>query len=180
MLKELRKIDGKTIDRNPWWEYRYDRYHHPDGSEGEYYFVHTPGSAMVVPVTPEGNLVFVKQFRYLNGRVSIEFPGGGVKEGQSASDAANRELKEETGFEAGRLRELGIFNPMNGVTDELCTVFMATDLKKSVATPEPTEEFELLELSIDECHAAIRSGQLWDGMTLAALMIFEQIRDSNG
>jgi ADP-ribose pyrophosphatase len=178
MLKKLEKIEGETLAKNPWWAYHHDRYRLPDGSEGDYYFVHTPGSVMVVPITEQGKLLFVKQYRYLNSRESIEFPGGGIKEGQSASEAAYGELLEETGSKAGLLVEIGRFNPMNGVTDELCTVFKATDLTRATASPERTEEFEFVELTLSECRAAIGSGELWDGMTLAALALLDNLKES--
>ena len=174
MLKRLERLATELLAKNPWWEYRHDRYTQPNGEVGEYYYVHTPGSVMVIPVTAEGKLVLVKQYRYLNGNESIEFVGGGVKEGLAPETAAADELREETGYEAETLTNIGFFNPMNGVTDELCTVFIAHGLKQFTATPDTTEEFEMFELTFDECREAIRTGSIWDGMTLAAFSLFER------
>ena len=69
MLTSLRRLGSEHLDRNPWWEYRKDSYTRPDGSEGEYYYIHTPGAAMIIPVTDEGKIILVKQYRYLiNGK----------------------------------------------------------------------------------------------------------------
>ncbi len=175
MIKELARIDGVILDQNPWWQYRRDRYRLPSGEEGVYYFVHTPGSVMIVPVTRDGRLIFCRQFRYLNQRISIEFPGGGVKKGMDTTTAARLELEEECGVTSDTLQPIGSFNPMNGVTDELCSVFIATDLKPVMAQPDITEEFEVVLLTRDEVDAAIGSGELWDGMTLAALALYRAI-----
>src|SRR5438094_977656 len=131
MLKALRQIGAELLARNPWWEYRKDRYERPDGSGGEYHYIHTPGSVMVIPVTEEGKLILVRQYRYLNRRESLEFIGGGIKQGKSAEESARDELIEEAGIAAGKLIPIGQFNPMNGVTDELCNIFVAGSLKKT-------------------------------------------------
>jgi ADP-ribose pyrophosphatase len=174
MLKELRQKRSEVILENPYWQYRLDWYEGPDGAERDYHYVHTPGSVMVIPVSGSGKFVMVQQYRYLNRRESTEFPGGGVKPEQSAEDAARNELREETGFSADKLTPIGIFNPMNGVTDELCTVFVATGLKPGTASHDTTEEFVITEISYEECLARIKSGSLWDGMTLAAIALFNE------
>ena len=174
MLKVLRQIGTELLAKNPWWEYRKDKYEHPDGSEGEYYYVHTPGSVMIIPVTDEGKIILVRQYRYLNRREGLEFIGGGIKPGKSAEQSAREELLEEAGLSVGELIRIGEFNPMNGVTDEICNIFVARSFNKDAAKPETTEEFEIVELDYANLCKFISSGTIWDGMTLAAFALFEQ------
>jgi len=154
--------------RNPWWTYLRDTFRLPDGKEGEYHFVHTNGSSMVIPVLSDGRLLLVNQYRYLAGRESVEFPCGSVKDGSTYELTAAHELREETGYEAESLEPAGTFNPYNGVTDEFCRVFIARHLSFTGGVPDETEEFELLTLSREEVDRRIADGSLWDGMSLAA------------
>jgi 8-oxo-dGTP pyrophosphatase MutT (NUDIX family) len=174
MLKELHQLSTETRFKNPYWEYRVDGYTKPNGSAGEYHYAHTPGSVMIVARLSDGRFVLTKQYRYLNRRVSLEFAGGGLPEGVDAAIQARNELHEETGLQAASLRPLGQFGPFNGVTDELCNVFLAEGLSEHElpATPDESEEFELCTMSKDELNAAIRSGELFDGMTLAAWLLY--------
>ncbi len=166
-------MTNETLHRNPWWTYKRDTFALPSGEEGEYHYVTTPGSVMLVPRLRDGRYLLVRQYRYLNRRVSIEFPAGGIKQDQAVVDAARAELREEAGVAAGTLREIGQFNPFNGVTDELCHVFAAADMTAVRAEPDVTEEFEILHLSEDSIEAAIVDGTLWDGMTLAAWSMYK-------
>ncbi|MBE0644123.1 MAG: NUDIX hydrolase [Bacteroidetes bacterium] len=175
-LKEWTKRGEETLFRNPWWTYKRDRVTLPSGDAGEYHYVQTPGSVMLVPVTADGRFVLVRQYRYLNRRVSIEFPAGGIKPGQSAEEAAHAELREEAGFEADVLVEIGQFNPFNGVTDELCHVSVATGLHAVPAVPDATEEFEILLMDEGDIRGAIADGSLWDGMTLAAWSLYQSCK----
>jgi len=174
MVKVLRQIGTELLARNPWWEYRKDSYEHPNGTAGEYYYAHTPGSVMIVPITKEGKLMLVRQYRYLNRREGLEFIGGGMKQGKTMEESTQEELLEEAGIIAEKLIHIGGFNPMNGVTDEFCNIFVARSLKKGNAKPEVTEEFEVVELEFMKICELIKSGSIWDGMTLAAFALFEQ------
>ena len=157
--------------RNPWWSYWLDTFRLPGGREGEYHSVHTNGSSMVIPVLPDGRLVLVNQYRYLAGRESVEFPCGAVKDGSTYEETARHELAEETGYAAGSLTLAGAFNPYNGVTDEFCRVYLARELRFTGGTPDETEEFEMLSLTPEEVDRRIRSGEIWDGMSIAAWCI---------
>jgi ADP-ribose pyrophosphatase len=172
VLKRLCKISGKELDSNPGWSYRVDRYERPDGSAADYFFVHTPGSVVIVPEMPDGRLLLLRQFRYLNQRESLEFPGGGVKQGYQNEDAAREELLEEAGLIAGELISIGQFNPMNGATDELCEVFVARDVSRTAARPEVSEEFEEQLLTVESLEQMIRTNEIWDGMTLAVYSLY--------
>jgi len=173
-LGRWKKIAGAIVHRNPWWSYRRDDVTLPSGSRGEYHYVHTPGSVMVVPRHADGRILLVRQYRYLNDRDSVEFPAGGIKEGQGSEAAARAELREEAGVEAGILEEIGQFNPFNGVTDELCVVFAARELSPCAAHPDETEEFEVLRCEEAEIRRMIADGRIWDGMTLAAWAMLQE------
>ncbi len=177
MLKALRQISSALLAKNPWWEYRKDSYEKPDGSEGEYHFVHTPGSVMIIPLTDSGNIIALRQYRYLNRREGLEFIGGGMKQGKSAEESAREELLEEAGIIAGELVKIGEFNPMNGVTDEICNIFVAWALNKGASNPETTEEFEIVELDHAKFCELVKAGSIWDGMTLAAFSLFEHRKE---
>lgn len=172
MLRRLKRIASKIKYSNPYWKYRYDEYTLPDGSRGEYHFVETNGSTMIIPKSSNNTFVFIRQYRYLNQRESIEFPGGGIKKGNNPMENAREELKEETGYEANNMTEIGIFNPFNGVTNEICNVFLAMNLEKSEPDPDRSEEFEIIELDKEKVFEYIRTGEIWDGMTLASWMLY--------
>lgn len=157
--------------KNPWWSYGRDTVELPSGKEGEYHYVHSLGSACVIPQAEGGLFLLVNQFRYLGNRESLEFPCGAVKEGATHDQTAWHELAEETGYSAVTLACIGEFNPYNGVTDELCRVYIARDLRNVGASPDETEEFELVHLSSGEIDRRIRDGEIWDGMTIAAWCI---------
>ena len=170
-LGSWKKLGGIIVATNRWWTYRKDDYALPSGARGEYHFVHTNGASLVVPVGANGELHLVNQYRYLCARESIEFPCGGVKDGKTYEETAVEELREETGFACGRIEQAGAFNPYNGVTDEICRVYIARDLAFVGFKPDETEEFEQVRLSPRELDARIASGEIWDGMTLAAWTI---------
>jgi ADP-ribose pyrophosphatase len=167
-LKPWKKIDSKILFKNKWWTYILDNYLLPNGTKGEYHFVHTSGSSFIIPVCDDGKIMMVKQYRYLNDRESLEFPGGGINEGEKPENIAQKELIEETGFDAD-LEKIGIFNPYNGVTNEICHVYIGRNLKSSVLhKKDESEDFEFYFLTPDEIEMKISTNEIYDGMTLAA------------
>lgn len=154
--------------KNPWWSYRKDITLLPSGKEGEYHSVHVRGSSMIIPITDDGKLILVNQYRYLGDRESIEFPCGSVKEDSTYDETARHELAEETGFEAGEMKCVGQFNPYNGVTDEVCRLYTASRIRAVQSMRDETEEFEQFHLTSAQLEEKIQAGIIWDGMTLAA------------
>jgi len=167
-LSKWKRLRMEFELKNPWWTYRKDSVELPSGKNGEYHYVHVIGSSMILPVREDGKIVLVNQYRYLLDRESLEFPCGGVKEGSTYEETAHEELQQETGFQARELRLAGEFNPYNGVTDELCRVYIARDLHPAESRADDTEEFEYRYCSPREVEDLISTGTIWDGMSLAA------------
>lgn len=178
--QKWQQISKETLLQNPYYRLSYDQYYLPDGSVGNYTYVDIPGSTMVVPELPDGRLVLVRQHRYLMGRTSLEFPAGGLPAGRDPLDNARNELREEAGYEAGDWLKLGEFAPYNGVSNEMCHVYRAAALVEVGAEPEPTEEIEICEFTVDELLDQVERGDLWDGMTLACLRVYESWKRRNG
>lgn len=170
-LQPWKKISESVIFKNPWWTYKHDEFELPAGTRGEYHYVHTNGSSMVIPVMADGRVLTVKQYRYLCSKESIEFPCGSVKDGATYDETARQELAEETGYSAMRVMFAGEFSPYNGVTDEMCHVYLALDLQHVGGTPDETEEFEHLPLAVSEIDRLISEGVIWDGMSIAAWVL---------
>ncbi len=167
-LHRWKKISETFIAKNPWWEYRKDETQLPNGNLGVYHYVHTNGASMVIPLLKNGQMMLVNQYRYLNDKESLEFPCGGVKDGQTYEQTAVQELQEEAGFVSNDLKLIGTFNPYNGVTDEICNVYLARALTSVPPKPDETEEFERFILTPEQIDAKISNGEIWDGMTIVA------------
>lgn len=166
--KKLRLIEEI---KNPWWTYRTEQYQLPSGATGTYHVVHTNGSSLIIPLLDDGRILLVRQYRYLCDRESLEFPCGSVKDGSTYEETARLELEEEGGYIPHHLKEIGTFNPYNGVTDECCKIYLATRLSPIAAPPDETEELESVALPPTEIDQKIERGEIWDGMTIAAWFI---------
>jgi ADP-ribose pyrophosphatase len=170
-MKPYKQISKSIRFRNPWWKYCIDQVEFPSGKSGEYHYVLTNGSSMVVPLDENGCILLVRQYRYTGNRDSIEFPCGGLKENATYEETAKSECIEETGFLPEQIELVGAFNPCNGLLDEICRVYIARTLRHVGARPDETESFELVRLKIEEIDPYIQHGTIWDGMTIAAWAI---------
>ena len=173
-------LEESILHENPYWTYVKDEYVLSDGkSISSYFHVRSHGSTLVIPMVDDHTMIMVKQFRYLNQRMSLEFPGGGIAFGLSPLENAHKELTEETGFIAKDMQCIGTFNPCNGMTNELCSVYIAKGLVLSSQDMDPTEDIELINISIQECQQLINNGEVWDGMTLACWTLFQTVHSKD-
>lgn len=142
----------------------------PNQSVGDWACIRHPGGSMAVPVTAAGQFVLVKQYRFaMQGRL-LEFPAGTVEEGESPLSTIQREIQEETGYEAKTWKTLGEFPNAPGYSDEIIYAYLATDLKKLAEAPalDEDEDIEVVLMSADELEKAILSGEPVDAKTIAA------------
>ncbi|MBU0531124.1 MAG: NUDIX hydrolase [Candidatus Uhrbacteria bacterium] len=167
-LPKWEKLSSEDKFKNRWWTYRLDKFRLPNGKEGEYHYLHSGHSVFIVPMLDDVRFLLVKQFRYLFDRESLEFPAGGMSDGDDPEDIARKELIEETGYD-GDFTALGYFGPFVGLSDEKTFVFLATNLKRSDEfIKDETEQFEFEELTADEVDQKIASGEIFDGMAITS------------
>lgn len=171
MNKKYITTATRKLFTNPFWKYKMDLYDIGDGQIREYHYVDSYGSVMVIPVNNNGEIIMLKQYRYLNSKYSIEFAGGGCISHLTTEENAAKEMLEETGFK-GNLKLIGKFNPYKGVTNEICSVFTANNLIFEGVQPEESEHIEVISLDETKINTLILSGELWDGMTLAAWTLY--------
>ncbi len=125
-----------------------------------------PGCVVMIPRTREGKYILVRQYRFPLEKHLWEFPAGGREPGETFSQAAKRELKEEIGMRPGKLEKLLEFYPTPGVSGEKMHVFLATGLEPAVALKDEDEDLELGTFSFREIGRMIRRGEIVDGKTL--------------
>jgi len=155
---------------NPWITVWHDEVSRPDGSPGIYGVVHFANlAAGVVAIDAEDRVVLVGQHRYTLDQPSWEIPEGGVPAHETALEGIARELREETGLEAGTWRELSRIDLSNSITDERGVLFVATDLREGAATPEPTESIDVRWVAFDEALAMTLDGRITDGLSVVAI-----------
>ncbi len=173
-MKHLKKISEEVIHANPWWRYKHDTYEKPNGKVGDYYYGETNGTVIIIPVLENGKIVLTLQYRYLLGRASIEFPGGGVKPGMELSEAARQELFEETGWIADEIVNIGSFEPSNGFVKDHSQVFIIQVAEQRAQQLDDTEQIELLYRTPLEIEEMVEHNDIWCGQTMAAWSLARQ------
>lgn len=145
----------------------------PNGAEGEFECIRHPGGALVIPVTAEGKLVMVRQYRFaIQGRL-LEFPAGTVEHDEDPLQTVQREIEEETGYRAYEWRELGKFPLAPGYSDEYIYAFLARNLEvvPHPAAGDEDEDIEVVLVSPEEFTQGCRSGWLVDAKSMAAFFL---------
>ena len=145
----------------------------------EFQVLHSPPWVSIMPVTPDGRLVMVNQFRHGSGELSLEPPGGLVKDGQLPEQSAWEELEEETGYKGESLELLGWMYPMPALFTNRFYVYLARDvLPTGRRHPDETEEVETVLVPLEEIREYIRSGRITCGVMIAALYLLLDRMDS--
>jgi ADP-ribose diphosphatase len=132
-----------------------------------------PGAVVVLPFLGE-QVVLIKNRRYAVQQVLVELPAGTLEKGEDPMNCAGRELLEETGYLAGRLKALGSFFSSPGILTEKLYAFAAYDLEKKISALEEDEEIEIMPVSFDEALEMIRTAHIMDAKTIATLLMYER------
>jgi ADP-ribose pyrophosphatase len=164
------------LSRLPWMEVGDERVELPDGRIVDgFLWVKTREFAIVVAITPDGQVILERSYKHGPRRVAIALPAGYLEDGETASDAARRELLEETGYEADEWRSLGSFTVDGnyGVSTE--HAFLATNARRVRDAGGPghddLEEMELLTLPLSEAMALVKRGDVAQLSSAAALAL---------
>jgi ADP-ribose pyrophosphatase len=167
----------ERIYDSKWCGLRRDWLALPDGSEQEYHVVEIPDAVVVVPVTREGTIVLVGQYRHPNGKTHWEVPAGRIVDGERPDDAALRELREETGYRASRLSSLPGFFAANGITAHFAHVFVAHDCERA-GEPEldASEQIVVRPFELGEIERLLDAGRFEDGFSALALLYWLRSR----
>lgn len=156
---------------NPWISVREDQVINPAGGNGIYGVVTFKNLAVgIIPVDDEGNTYLVGQYRYALNEYSWEIPEGGCKVGTDPLEAAQRELKEETGFTAGTWTQFLRLHTSNSVCDETALVYIARDLVPGKTDWDETEDLKIRKLPLSEAIEMAMEGKITDAISLAALL----------
>lgn len=174
----MSRIGGREIYDGRVVHLDVDRVRFPDGSEGEMEVVRHPGGAAVVPVRPppeeggEPAVVLLRQYRYAAGGPIWEVPAGKLPgDGSEEPEAcARRELQEEAGLRARRLRRLTSILTTPGFADERLHLFLATGLEETDAAREPDEFIERHAVPAPRALAMVEDGRIEDAKSVAALL----------
>jgi len=166
-----KKLSSKIVYDNPWMTVVEDRVINPSGGQNDYGHIQFKTRAVaIIPIDDEGNTWLVGQDRYTLGEYSWEVPMGGAPKGEDALAAAKRELKEETGLQAGDWSEVLRLHTSNSITDEEGFVYIAKDLQQGETEFEETEQLEIRKLPLGDAVAMAQNGEITDAISVAALL----------
>ncbi len=146
----------------------------PNGHTAVWDFVEHKGAAAVVPVTGEGKILMVRQYRNALERYTLEIPAGALDyAGEPKEVCAARELEEETGFRAGKLEWLINVNTTVAFCNEIIGIYLASDLIPSKQSLDEDEFLDVEEYDLQELLDMIFAGKITDGKTIAALLAYQ-------
>ncbi|QDV06865.1 ADP-ribose pyrophosphatase [Planctomycetes bacterium Poly30] len=154
-----------------WVGLRRDMLRLENGELQEHHVIEIPDAVCVLPITTQGEIVFIGQYRHPHGKTHWEVPAGRIEPGESPEAGAARELLEETGYRPGRLVPLPGFHPTNGISAHWSFLYGALDCEKVAdQSLDPGERMVVQTFSSLEAEALLKAGRLQDGFTALALM----------
>ena len=169
MSEIFRTKKSRVIYRGPFFSLREYLIEFPNGEEKTRIILEHPGAVAAVPLLDDGRIIMVRQYRKAVDRITLEIPAGKQEEGEEPEKCIRRELIEETGYRAGRLRHLRSYYPSFGISSEIIHVYLAEDLQPA-DRPGGDESFlERVILPLDEVKEMIEAGKIMDSKTIIGI-----------
>lgn len=170
-MKSDKLYEGKLVNL------RIDTVELPDKKYSKREIIEHPGAVAALPITEDGSVVLVKQYRKAVERTLLELPAGKIELNEEPGETAKRELKEETGFSANKMEYLLEFYSSAGFTNEKVYLFLATELTEGDADPDVGEYIETLKIPMDDLIKMIDRGEVTDSKTIIGALYAKRILD---
>lgn len=168
-------LDSETAYECPGFMIRHEDVRLPDGTETDFDYLVDDPAVVVLPFTPDGDLVVIEEWRQAVKRVNRGLPAGGVEDvDDDLREAAHRELTEETGYVADSVEHLTSVEPANGISDAVHHYFVAND-----CTPDGDQTLDFNEsirvdtTTLDAVRDDLQQGRLDDGRTALGLLLYD-------
>ena len=177
-LKES-TISTTVVYKGDFLDVRQDEVLLPNGETGTREWINHPGAVVIVPILPNGEIALIKQFRYAAGSEFIELPAGKLDAGEDPEECALRELEEEIGYRANKIKFLANIHPAIGFTNEIMGVFLAENLEKTEHNRDNDEFLELVPTTLTEALNLVWENKITDVKSIIGLLWLQKISISS-
>ena len=174
-VSKWKRLSSKTCFRNKWITIKNDQFLLPNNKVIDFCIFERKSIVAILPITADNKVVLVEQYRPAVGEKTIDIPGGSIKEenDETPLNAAIRELKEETGYSAKTIYQIGkTFFPDSGKTNHVRHIFVAEDLIRGKSNREKTEFLKTKKIPIQKLVKLIIAGELKDSTVCLAVLMY--------
>lgn len=150
----------------------------PDGERAEFDYLSESASVVILPFTTDGDVVVIDEWRHAVKRENRGLPAGSMEPDENPEAAVHRELREETGYEAGKIDHLVSVEPANGFADAYFHYFVATDCTDTATQSlDADETIDVTTVEFDDLLEGIRTGALQDGRAAVGVLYYALFED---
>ena len=168
-------LDTKTAYACPGFDVLNQQVRLPDGTETAFDTIDEPAAVVVLPFTPEGDVVVIEEWRQAVGRVNRGLPAGTVESDEDFETAARRELTEETGYEADSVECLTTVEPLNGLANSIHHHFVARGCQQTGEQElDENESISVETATVEDLMRQVATGELRDGRSALCLLYYAQ------
>jgi len=172
-MQHINRINRELKYSGTLFEVYSDTISIPNGNIAHWDFIKHKGAAAVIPITDDGKVVMVRQYRNALDRETLEIPAGGLNPDEPTIDAAARELEEETGYRSNDLELLITVATTVAFCNEKIDIYLARNLIQSKQNLDEDEYVEVEEYTVDELTDMIYAGKINDSKTISAIMAYK-------
>jgi len=175
--KRWKTLSSREVYQNPWMRLREDIAEMPSGKTTLYGVIECNDCVAVLPFVDADHVVLVRQYRYVfaeNHR--WEIPSGSVKLGESVTEAARRELREEVGYDALALEQVSTYFTSKSIMQEIGHLFIGRQLVQVEATPDETEFLEIAFFPFAQVLQMVIASEIRDSMSVIAVLHAARLR----
>jgi ADP-ribose pyrophosphatase len=166
----IKVLEEKTIHRQGKIDFVKQQVELPNGKITQKTILRHPGAVAMVPLTGEGDVILVEQYRFAIRQNILEIPAGTLEPGEDPIKCAERELQEEAGFFPGELVFLADLVMIPGISNESIKLYLARDLRPSRLPADDDELIQVIKMPFSEALEQIRSGKIRDAKTIIGLL----------
>lgn len=175
-LKET-KVSSKTLYKGVVG-FNKDTVRLINGRETTRVYLAHRGASAILPLTDDGQIYLVQQYRYPVDKVTWEIPAGKREQGQTPLSCAKAELAQETGLHAAKWKKLAVFNPSNAFSTEFLHIYLAAGLKRGKDCPDEDEFLNVKKFPLEKVYGMIKSGKIQDAKTIIGLLMYRSFYES--